>query len=408
MSGLGSRRSSPYAHLKVVELATDPAGEQTGKFLADLGAQVVKVEPPEGSPTRHHGPFVGDEEHVDRSLAFWIYNTGKQSIVAARDRLGAVVAAECADADVLITTLRPVELAEVGLDLDRLQEAHRRLVIVSVTPFGLTGPRADWETSDLVGLALGGPLLSCGYDDHSIPPIRPGGNQGYQTAASFAHAGLLLALLERNRTGAGQVVDVSMHEALAVSGELANPFWFYPKVLVKRQTCRHAQPFPTQPALFPTGDGKHVYFALILADQKPWEALVSWMDSEGMAADLVDPRYSELAYRQKNFAHIQELLEVFFLLKDADEIYHQGQAHGLPIGSLKAPEELLDDVHLAERGYFVPVDVDGKTVLFPGSPYRFSAFEGPALRRAPRLGEHGTDSEPGTHQDVVGPSPVPR
>src|SRR3546814_15373620 len=78
--------------------------------------------------------------------------------------------------------------------------------------------------------------MSCGYDDHSIPPIRPGGNQAFQMAASFGHSGLLLALLERQNTVRGQVVDVSMHEAVAVSGELANPYWFSPRVLVPRQS----------------------------------------------------------------------------------------------------------------------------------------------------------------------------
>ena len=379
---------SPYANLTVIELADDPGGEQTGKFLADLGARVVKIEPLDGSPTRHQGPFVDDVANPNSSLNFWIYNTGKESVIADRSTWRDVLLAETAEADVLVVTLRPAQLETARIDFAELQAANPRLVIVSVTPFGLTGPRADWESSDLVALALGGPLLSCGYDDHSIPPIRPGGNQGYQTVASFAHCGLLLALIDRNRSQRGQIVDVSMHEALAVSGELANPFWFYPKVLVQRQTCRHAQPYPTQPALFPTGDGKHVYFALILADQKPWESLVAWMDSEGLAADLVDPRYADFAFRQEHFAHIQGLLEVFFLLKDADDIYHEGQDRGLPIGTIMAPEELLVDAHLIARDFFVPMQVDGRLAVFPGSPYRFSDFSGPGLRPAPKLGEH--------------------
>ena len=95
-------------------------------------------------------------------------------------------------------------------------------------------------------------MNSCGYDDHSIPPIRPGGDQGYQSAASFALMGVLLALVERQQTGQGQLVDVGMHDCLAVNAELANPYWFYPRVVVHRQTCRHAQPTPTQPAIFET------------------------------------------------------------------------------------------------------------------------------------------------------------
>ena len=275
------------------------------------------------------------------------------------------------------------------------------MVVLSVTPFGLTGPWADYRSSDLVALAAGGPLMSCGYDDHSIPPIRPGGNQGFHTAASFAHTGLLLALLERGRSGRGQLVDVSMHESLAVTVELANPYWFYPRVLVRRQTCRHAQPVPTQPALFRCADDRWIYFALILADQKPWQALLAWMEEQGLAADLVAPEYGDLEYRQRNFDHVQEVIECFFLLQDSATAYHEGQRRGLPIGPVNALEEVLDDEHLRARGFFQEVDLgDGRSGLFPASPYRFSEFTGPPPRRAPRLGEHTTqilDEVRGTH-----------
>ena len=370
----------PYDGLRVIELASDPAGEHLGKLLADMGADVVKVEPAEGSPTRRVGPFLGDVEGPDRSLTFWFHNTGKRSVVGDAGDLPLLLEG----ADVLISTLRPAELTAQGIDLDVLRVVHPGLVVLSVTPFGLTGPWADYLSSDLVGLAAGGLLNSCGYDDHSIPPIRPGGDQGYQTAASFAHNGLLLALIERQRTGHGQLVDVSMHEAIAVSVELANPYWFYPRVLVQRQTCRHAQPSMTQPALFRCKDDRWVYFVLIVADPKPWQALVEWLAAHDLAIDLTDPAYSEISYRQERFSHVQELVEVLFLLQDADEAYREGQRRGLPIGILNAPEDVLVDEHLLAREFFV--DVEGAP--YPGVPYRFSAFAPVGLTRAPLLGEH--------------------
>jgi benzylsuccinate CoA-transferase BbsE subunit len=382
---------SVYSALKIVELADDPGGEYTGKLLADLGADVVKVEPPAGVTSRRVGPFADGRGDLEASLTYRWYNTSKRSVVIDQDSAEGRAALKglLADTDVLITSDTSARAAARALSPQTLVKEHPRLIVLAVTPFGLDGPWAEYRSSDLVGLALGGPLLSCGYDDHSIPPIRPGGNHAYATASSFAHTGLLLALLERRRTGRGQVVDVSMHSALAVSGELANPFWFYPKALVKRQTCRHAQPSPTQPALFQCADGRWVYFALILADQKPWQALVEWMDSMGIAADLTQPEYSELAYRQANFAHVQGLVEVLFLLQDADTAYHEGQRRGLPIGVTNAPEELFDDEHLAARGFFVDVEQDGGgTARQPGTPFWFSAFEVPGPRRAPRLGEH--------------------
>lgn len=389
-----ARGSSPVADLTVVELAQTPAGEQTGKLVADLGAHVVKVEPPGGVPSRRTGPFARGQEDSDHSLEFWSYNTSKTSLVLDADRVADRVefAELLGTAQVLI--VEDAEwLAALGVDLDGLPQQRPDLVVVSVTPFGLTGPWKDYRTSDLVALAAGGMLNSCGYDDHAIPPIRPGGNQGFQLGASFTWCALLLALIERQRTGLGQLVDVSIHEANAVSGELANPYWFYPKALVKRQTCRHAQPEPTQSALFECADGNYVYYALVLSEQKAWNGLLDWMTELGMAADLVDPQYQDVAHRQQQFGHVQELIEVFFLIQDAETVYLEGQRRGLPIGRLNAFEDLVHDEHLQGRGFFLDLpSPDGGSFAYPGLPYRFSAFE-TVPGRPPRLGED--DSEVG-------------
>ena len=384
----GRIAGSPFADLNIVELADTPAGEHTGKLMADAGAVVIKVEPPEGATSRRTGPFRGGVPHPDASLAFWTYNTSKQSVVVDRpDPASGDLAALLDGADVVITTDGPARLLQRGLDPAAMMEGRPRLIVLSVSPFGLTGPWADYRTSDLVGLAAGGPLNSCGYDDHSIPPILPGGNQAYQNAASYATMALLLALIQRQADGQGQLVDVSMHEANAVSCELANPYWFYPKAIVQRQTSRHAQPVPTQPALFPCADG-YVYFALILGDLHLWKSLVTWMDDALLAADLVEPDFEDFAHRQAEFAHVQEVLEVFFLLHDAETLYLEGQRRGLPVGPLRAFEDLPDDEHLQAREFFVDVDLgDGTTGRFPGAPFRFSAFT-PRPDRPPRLGEH--------------------
>ncbi len=389
-----ARHEHPYAGLRVVELADDPAGEMSGKFLADMGADVVKIESPGGSASRHIGPFATTGQALDSgdtSLNYCYYNTNKRSAVLdvgqpeGRRQLEALLG----EADLLISTRRPVELERDGFDLEALHERFPTLLILSVTPFGLDGPWKDWVSSDLVALALGGPLNSCGYDDHSIPPIRPGGGQAFHSAASFAHIGLLLALIDRQRTGQGQIIDVAMHDCLAAGGaELANPYWFYPRALVQRQTCRHAQPVPTQPTIFPCRDGRYVYFVLIIAEQKPWRALVEWLASHGLAADLADPAYLDAAHRRAHFHHIQGVVEVFFLLMEAADLYHEGQARGLPVGILNSPEDLLGDEHFRARNFFVAVDHDGRQVEYPGSPYRFSAFEPVPLQRAPKLGEN--------------------
>ena len=379
----------PLTGLKVVELADDPAGEYVGRLLAEMGAQLTKIEPPGGASSRAIGPFAKDLTGPDASLNFWFYNSNKASVTLDLHAPGGLelLTGLVGQADIFVSTLQPAALRALGLDLDALSRTFPRLIVLSVTAFGLTGPWADYKSSDLVALAAGGPLNSCGYDDHSIPPIRPGGNQGYHTAASFAHIGVMLALLERQNTGLGQLLDVSMHEACAVNVELANPYWFYPKVQVKRQTCRHAQPSPTQPALFRCADDRFVYFVLIVAEPKAWQALVQWMDGKGMAAQLTEPEFSDTAYRQANFHQIQELVECFFLVHASDEMYKEGQAAGLPIGVLNAPEDLFGDEHLAARGFFVDVEHEGVgAVPYPGAAYRFTSFGEVARTPAPRLG----------------------
>jgi crotonobetainyl-CoA:carnitine CoA-transferase CaiB-like acyl-CoA transferase len=383
-----------FSGLRVVEVAGDPAGEMLGKLLAQMGADVVKVEPPEGSPTRAIGPFAAGATDGDHSLTFWYYNTNKRSAVVdyRTDEGRDLLLGLAADADVCITTLRPPELEALRLQPDDLRAVSDRLIVVAITPFGLDGPWADRLSSDLVGLALGSPLNSCGYDDHSIPPIRPGGDQAYQSACSFALMALLLALVDRQQSGRGQLLDVGMHDCLAVSAELANPYWFYPRVVVNRQTCRHAQPTPTAPALFQCGDGRYVYFVLFVADLKPWRALVEWMDTKDLAVDLLGPEYEDAAYRQANFGHIQELVEVFFLLQTADEAYHDGQARGLSIGVANSPDDLFHDEHLTARQFFVDVEHDDvPPARYPGAPFRFSAFTAVDAARAPKLGEHTAD-----------------
>jgi benzylsuccinate CoA-transferase BbsE subunit len=114
------------------------------------------------------------------------------------------------------------------------------------------------------------------------------------------------------------------------------------------------------------------------------------MESKGMAAMLSEPEYQDVTFRQQNFHQVQELVECFFLIQDSHDAYHEGQACGLPIGVMNAPEDLLADEHLAAREFFVPVEMGGEvgTVPYPGDSYRFSAFAGVPRKRAPRLGEH--------------------
>lgn len=382
-----TQHPTPYDGIHVVELSDDPSGEMTGLQFVRLGARVTKVEPPAGAPSRHTGPFVDHQPDPERSLEYWFYNGGKESVVidldAGLDELERLVAS----ADIFVIAMHPTRLDELGLDLAAFAERHPELIVVSISDFGLTGPWAHYRSSDLVALATGSLLITSGYDDHTIPPIRPGGNQAYHTAASFAHQAALLALLQRQAHGNGSLIDLSIQESAGLTVELANPYWFYPKALVKRQTCRHAQPVPTQPAIFKTADEKWIYFALILGDTKPWNALVDWMESMDLALDLKEPEYDDLVYRQEHFDHIQDAVEVFFLLMDSDTAFHEGQRRGLPIGVIAAPEDLFDDEHLQDREFFQAVhEPTGEVVHLPVAAFRFSAYDDVAPQPSHTLG----------------------
>jgi crotonobetainyl-CoA:carnitine CoA-transferase CaiB-like acyl-CoA transferase len=141
--------------------------------------------------------------------------------------------------------------------------------------------------------------------------------------------------------------------------------------------------------MFECGDGRWVYFVIMIVEQKGWHALVEWLDSKDLAIDLVQPEYHDPSFRQAKFPHIQAVVESFFLVQTADEAYHAGQARGLPIGPINAPDELLADEHLGARGFFVDVSHDDVgPARYPGVPFRFSAFGNAEMRAAPRLGEH--------------------
>jgi benzylsuccinate CoA-transferase BbsE subunit len=363
----------PLSNLRVLELSQNPAGDLAGKLLGDLGATVVKLEDRDRLGLRAVGPFVEDDPRPENSLSFLYYNVGKRTVRLEGSFDESVKAEELlASADVFITTQLPAEHPELAERYSALAARHPRLIVTSITPFGLDGPWSHWHASDLVSLALGGPLNTCGYDDHDIPPIRPGGDQGFHTAASFAHIGTLMALIEREDSGRGQLVDIAIHDSLAVTVEMTFPYWEYHRTEVQRQTCRHAQPTQTQPALFQCADGGYVYLVLMVNEDRAWANLVQWLDGHDFSLDLTEEAYSDGVYRQDHFEHIQGIVESFFALNDTDTIYREGQEVGLPIGVLNAPEDLFADRHLVERGFFRRVNVEqlGEVVL-PGPPYVF-------------------------------------
>jgi crotonobetainyl-CoA:carnitine CoA-transferase CaiB-like acyl-CoA transferase len=390
--------------LRVIELSHERSAF-AGKLLADMGADVIVVEPPGGSALRRWGPFVDDVPDPERSLAWWHYNTSKRGVVvdleeeAGRERFRRLVAG----ADLVLEAEDPGRLAESGLDYEDL--ARRELIWVSVTPFGRAGPgRADL-TTDLTVLAAGGPVWSCGYDDHTLPPVRGLGFQGYNTACHYAVMSALTALVARGVTGEGQFVDVSMHAAANVTTEMASYNYLVQGTTVQRQTGRHALETLSMPSQVRCADGRYVNTGVPPRQPREYAGLLAWLQELGIAGDFPEAVFLEMGAKRdfvdlSKIGEDDEVTAIFGAGREAlnfvagrlsaYDFFLGAQRAGLPVGVIYAPEEAFEDPHFVERGFQVPVEHPelGRTLRYPGAPYRFEKTPWRISRRAPRLGEH--------------------
>jgi crotonobetainyl-CoA:carnitine CoA-transferase CaiB-like acyl-CoA transferase len=377
----------PLDTLSVIELA-DQQAEWAGKLLADMGADVIKVEPPEGAATRRVGPFVGDVPDPERSLFFWHYNTSKRSVTLnLATREGRALWLQLAGrADAVIETTVPGTLDALGIGYEALATANPRLVMVSVTPWGQDGPYTGYASGDLIQMAMSGIINSCGYDDHDIPPVRPGENHAYHIASHHAVIGLLAALQGREQSGRGQRVDISVHDCASVCSEFAATHWFYMGNYVERQTGRHAHPMITAPTYHPTIDGRWAHYGQTF-NENAWQRFLDWAETAGFGE--LFRQFGDAADRLARGSEVVNAMSAAMAMLDAEEIWKLGQSLGLPWAMIRRPEEWLDDPHAATRGFFQEVHQEGydRPLRFAGPPYAFAEHPG-KVRPAPRLGEH--------------------
>jgi crotonobetainyl-CoA:carnitine CoA-transferase CaiB-like acyl-CoA transferase len=389
----------PLEGLRILELA-DEKGQFCGKLLGDLGADVVKIEPPGGERCRYVGPFLDDIPHPERSLSFWYYNTSKRGItldLKTVDGRG-IFARLAAKSDVILETFRPGYLAALGFDYESLHEQNARLIMCALTPFGQTGPWRDYASSDLLHMAAGGEMASCGYDAVDVPdapPIAPGGGNAWHMGCHFAYMAIMAALVYRTASGQGQYIDASIHEACALTTEGAVANYVYRGETLRRQTGRHHAAGPTNRTQFRANDGSYVT-ALISGGLNPRNVrnLADLMDSFGMAGDLKDPQYQDPAVIAANASHIiDDLLANFIASLPAEEVYHAAQERGFTWGAVRAPEALLDDAHLHDRGFWKQVEHPelGRTFTYPGEAAIYNGSSWQISRRAPLIGEHNTE-----------------
>lgn len=386
---------APLEGLRVLDL-TDVKGALCAKLLGDLGADVVKIEPPAGDATRRIGPFLHGTPHFEQSLAYWFYNTSKRGVTldlhqpAGQELLTRLAAG----ADILIESAAPGMLARLGLGYADLTPHNPNLVYTSITPFGQTGPYADYRTCELVAEAVGGMLWTNGFPDEA--PVHALGLQAYHSASVFAAIGSLSALWARDTIGAGQWVDVSIQEAVAGAVEHVASFYHQGLGIETRRGSLHWSRY-FRVARCRDGYVMHC----VLGD---WTSLVEWVKSDETAAvaqrgrrsrlpELDDPRWEELTFRRDHAEPLFDLLDDWAKDYSVAELMADAQARRIPYAMVRPPEALTSDPQLTARGFFSDVEHPelGRTIRYPGGPIRFTATPWRIARRPPLLGEHNRE-----------------
>ena len=390
--------SGPMEGLLVLELGHE-LGAWCGKHLADMGARVLKIEPPTGDQTRSYAPFYRDQPDPDGSLFFWHYNTNKGGVTLdLTTTAGRELFLKMAmGADLVIDAFSPGYLEGLGIGYRQLQELNPHIIVAAVTPFGQEGPYQEYAMTDLTGLAFGGPVWSTGYDDHSLPPVRGGGNQWAHTGGTFATIGILIALLHRQQTGEGQFVDVNMHAAVNVTTEGATSNWLVARETVQRQTGRHSAVNPTPTAQFRCRDGRYINAGSIFRSEEQWLQLLVWFQDAGVMEDISEyivPPSREAVLHGDPKAMEQRLaiaraMEDLAANTDAYDMFVKGQEMGFQWGIIYSPEEMMDDPHFIQRGFVTETEHPELDASFryPGAPFIFSETPWSLRRRAPLLGE---------------------
>ena len=291
---MGNTGPGMLAGLRVIEVA-DERAEYTGLLLAGLGAEVIKIEPPEGNATRRIGPFLDDKPGLERSLFHWNYNRAKKSVVLdLQSEAGkASMLKLLAGADILLDSSCGAVNVALGLDREALQAAYPKLIVARMTPFGDDGPWKDLHASDLIHLALGGIMMNCGYDpdpnfEYDTPPIAPQVWHAYHIAGEQLATGIIAAAINRHRTGLGQDVSVAVHEAVSKNPELDIMHWVMRRVPLWRMTARHAGEHPNHsPSIVHTKDGR--FFISHGMGARDLKNLVPLLSKYNMQADLQPP-----------------------------------------------------------------------------------------------------------------------
>lgn len=389
---------SPY---RVLDL-TDEKGLLCGKLLGDLGADVIKVEKPGGDPARNHGPFFHDKADRENSLFWFAFNTSKRGItldIETADGQG-ILEKLVKGADFVIESFPPGYMDSLGLGYSALEKINPQLIMISITPFGQSGPYKGYKGPDIVAWAMGGEMYVSGDTDR--PPVRISHHsQAYLHAAAEGAVGAMIALSFREMTGEGQQVDVSIQESVVrVSHQIATIPWDtnmnrFP-VNAVRGTATTSGPRMTH--LWNCRDGYIIFQLATGQHAKRWNLpLVQLMKSEGMADDFLQAfdwdTFNLNTITQETVDVLEERIRGFFMAHTKATLLEGAARYRLMLFPVASTADIQDNIQLDARRFWVELEHAelGTTIIYPGGFAKTNERPPRISCRAPLVGEHNEE-----------------
>jgi crotonobetainyl-CoA:carnitine CoA-transferase CaiB-like acyl-CoA transferase len=384
---------------RVLDL-TDDKGVFCAKILADLGADVLKIEKPGGDPGLRIGPFYKDDPDPEKSLHWFAYNLNKRGITLdiEKEEGRALFKKLVEKADFVIESFPPGTLDGLGLGYEALAAINPRVILTSITAFGQSGPYRDYKGPDIVAIAMGGLAYITGNAGES--PVRVSFPQSYLLAAAEAAAATMIAHYHRETTGQGQWIDCSIQASVA--GKLSNavPTWELNRSVLKREGShmfgRGAK--LKMRLLWPCKDG-YVTFALMggKLGAKSNQTVAKWISDAGMAPDFfreIDwPALDIAKQTQEEQDRIEAVVAAFFAKHTKAEIYRRANAEGVLLCPQSSCGDILENEQLQSRDFWVQVEHPelGTSLTYPGAFLKATRTPPTIRRRAPLIGEHNAE-----------------
>ena len=379
------------AGIRVIELAQFISGPYCGLLLGGLGADVVKIEEPNvGDISRRCGPFPDDTPHPDRSGLFLYLNRNKRGITLnlKKDSGRKILFDLLKDTDVLIEDMTPKLVKSLNLDYPHLKEVNPELIVVSMTPFGQTGPYKDYNAYAINTSGIGG--ISSIIGEPEREPLTPPFSLGHFQTGIVAANAVMFALMALRKNGKGQNIDISEAESWAIfhTGNVVSAFVYSGR---KRNRTGHRTPGPYPYTILPCKDG---YVSMIALRGSEWKRFLEIV-GDGKVPDWYaqDERFQDRLKAGMEYADILDRsLSTWLMAHTREEIFARCRKEHVPFTPVRNMGEVVNCEHFNQRKYFETIDYQReKTFKCPGSPVRFSQSPWKLERPAPSLAEHNTE-----------------